>query len=387
VIPLNGGISLDLRRMDRVLEIRAADHLAVVQPGVILGDLDAATRPYGLQMAHDPWSVPVATVGGAISADSMGYRASKYGSMGEQVVGNEAVLGDGEIVRTRPLARQSSGPMLARLLSGAEGTMAVITEATVRLFAEPESREFAPVGFGRFEAGYPLLVRLFDLGVIPAMVDLIEEEPGDDAQGYRCLLYLGFEGYREEVQAQRVLALAEATAAGGVDLGPKATQHYWDTRHEVAERWRDRTQPLRPTDRWVDRRWRAADYLHVSLPVSRVVEYKRFADDVALQFGLEIRETAVWTDPRLFSLYLVDPHAEVEGLSVEDGGTHPLWDAVDELLAGALRMEGGIEYCHGLGTKLAAWAEAEWGDALLLARKLKRAVDPNGILNPGKLGL
>ncbi|MDA1036670.1 MAG: FAD-binding oxidoreductase, partial [Chloroflexi bacterium] len=97
VIPLSGGISLDLRRMDRVLEIRREDRLGIVQPAVVLADLDAAAKPHGLQLGHDPWSVPIATVGGAISTDSVGYRASKYGSMGEQVVAYEAVLGDGEV--------------------------------------------------------------------------------------------------------------------------------------------------------------------------------------------------------------------------------------------------------------------------------------------------
>jgi FAD/FMN-containing dehydrogenase len=387
VIPLSGGIAIDLRRLDRVLEIHAVDRLAVVQPGVVLADLDAAANAHGLQMAHDPWSVPIATVGGAISTDSVGYRASKFGSMGEQVVAYEAVLGDGEVVRTKPLARQSSGPMLGRLLSGAEGTMAIITEATIRLFAQPETREFATVGFESFEAGYPVVVRLFDLGLIPALIDLTEEEPGDDARGFRCLLYLGFEGYREEVEAQRGRSLAEAITGGGVDIGPEATQHYWDNRHAVAERWRDRTQPLRPTDRWTSRRWRAADYLHVSLPVSRVLEYKRFSDDVAERYGLEVRETAVWTDPRLFSLYVVDPNASPVGDAGIAAEVPRLWTAVDELLAGALAMDGGVEYCHGLGTKLSAWAEEEWGDALPLARRLKLAVDPNGILNPGKLGL
>lgn len=258
--------------------------------------------------------------------------------------------------------------------------MAIITEATVRLFAQPEARVFATVGFEDFEAGFPVVMRLFDMGLVPALIDLTEEEPGDDGQGYRCLLYLGFEGYEEEVEAQRSRALAEALGAGGVDIGPEATLHYWETRHVVAERWRDRTQALRPTERWATRRWRSADYLHVSLPVSRVLEYKRFADAVAIEAGLEIMETAVWTDPRLFSLYVVDPEAR-------EGSEPPLWSAVDSLLAGALRMGGGVEYCHGLGTKLAGWAEQEWGESLLLARRLKRAADPNGVLNPGKLGL
>ena len=108
---------------------------------------------------------------------------------------------------------------------------------------------------------------------------------------------------------------------------------------------------------------------------------------MAERHGLQIRETAIWTDPRLFSVYLVDPD-DTDAAEVAVGGRiPPLWQAVDELLSAAIAMGGGVEYCHGLGTKLGAWAVQEWGDALLLARRLKHAVDPNVILNPGKLGL
>lgn len=381
VVPRSGGIALDLRRMDRVIEVSRDDRLARVQPGAYLADLDAAARRRGLLLGHDPWSVPIATVGGAISTDSVGYRASKYGSMGQQVRALEVVLGTGEVVRTRPTARQSSGPLLNGLFVGAEGTMGVITEAVIQLHAEPEARAFASVGFDSFEQGYPAVVRLFDIGLVPALVDLTEERNAPE-NAARCILYLGFEGYREEVTAQRTRALAEALAAGGRDLGPGPTVEYWESRHAVAERWRDRTRPLRPTERWNDQRWRSADYLHVAMPVSRVVGYARFCDETAAVYGLDVRESAVWTHPELFSVFVRDPMQERA-----EGGAPPLWEAVDRMLDRALALGGGIEYCHGIGVKLMDWAEREWGEALLLARLAKRAVDPEGILNPGKLGL
>jgi alkyldihydroxyacetonephosphate synthase len=265
VVPVRGGIALDLRRMDRIVEVSREDRTARVQPGVYLADLDSAAHDHGMMLGHDPWSVPIATVGGAISTDSVGYRASKYGSMGRQARALEVVLGDGEIVRTRPIARQSSGPMLNGLFAGAEGTMGVITEATVQLFAQPEAREFASIGFRSFEQGYPAVVRLFDIGLVPALIDLTEE-PGTPENAAPCILYLGFEGYREQVEAQRSRTMAEALAAGGRDLGPGPTREYWEARHAVAERWRDRTRPLRPTERWKEQRWRYADYLHVAMP-------------------------------------------------------------------------------------------------------------------------
>lgn len=389
VIPISGGIALDLGRMNEIIDISTEDRLARVQPAVLLGDLDAAATGRGLMLDHDPWSVPIATVGGAIGTDSVGYRASKYGSMGQQVVAVEAVMGDGTVVRTRPLARQSSGPQLDGLFVGAEGTMGVITEATVQLFQQPEARAFSSIGFPSFEDGYPMVVRLFDMGLVPALVDLTEEEDGPEEaeeQGCKCVLYLGFEGYTEEVEAQRMRVRSEVRRAGGIDLGPGPTQRYWADRHAVALRWRERSKPLLPTERWKERRWRASDYLHIALPVSQVLDYKRFAEAVAGRHGVTIRESAIWTDSRLFSLFVYDPDPERAPERTKDGDP-PLWRAVDELLDGALARDGGIEYCHGLGSKLDPWAEREWAASLWLARALKAAVDPAGTLNPGKLGL
>lgn len=381
VVPTRGGFAMDLRRMDRILEISREDRIARVQPGVYLADLDAAANHYGLILGHDPWSVSIATVGGAISTDSVGYRASKYGSMGQQVRALEVVLGTGQVVRTRPMARQSSGPLLNGLLVGAEGTMGVITEATIQLHAEPEAREFASIGFDSFEQGYPAVVRMFDIGLVPAMIDLTEElhSAGISAP---CILYLGFEGYREEVNGQIARSVAEAIGYGGKDLGPEPTAQYWATRHSVAERWRRDMRPLRPSARWERQRRSDTDYLHITIAVSKILEYKRFCDRVAADNDLEIHETAIWTHPELFSVLVHAPDTSRIG---RDGS--PLWIAVDAMLEKAIELGGGIEYCHGMGTKLDEWAEREWGKALPLARLAKGAVDPKGILNPGKLGL
>ncbi|MBM3939849.1 MAG: FAD-binding oxidoreductase [SAR202 cluster bacterium] len=175
VVPLRGGVSVDMRRMSAVLDVRRADRLARAQSGAYLADLEAAALANGLMLGHDPWSVPVATVGGAISTDGVGYRASKYGSMGDQVRALEVVLADGTVARTRPLPRQSAGPRLNGLFVGAEGSMGIITEATVELFPQPETRAFLTFGFGGFEAGHPAARRLFDIGLTPSLIELTEE--------------------------------------------------------------------------------------------------------------------------------------------------------------------------------------------------------------------
>ena len=133
--------------------------------------------------------------------------------------------------------------------------------------------------------------------------------------------------------------------------------------------------------------------------MSRVLEYKRHADAIAAAHGMGMAETAVWTDPRLFSMLIVDPELRSTGqgplpvrpealeASPERSRRGRLAAAADELLDLALSMDGGVEYCHGIGIKLERWMPREWGGALSLARRLKGAVDPASTLNPGKLGL
>ena len=134
--PVDDCIILSLQRMSSILDVSAADLTARLQPGVVLGTAARAFDDDGLVLGHDPWSRPIATVGGAMSTDGVGYTAARHGSMGEQVLGLEAVLPDGEIVRTKGVSKQASGPSLNGLLIGSEGTMGVITEATIRPLVE-----------------------------------------------------------------------------------------------------------------------------------------------------------------------------------------------------------------------------------------------------------
>ena len=353
VIPLQGGIALDLRGMDAILEVRAADRLARVQPGVVLADLEREAEGHGLMLGHDPWCVPTATDRGAISTDSVGYRASKYGSMGQQVSALEVVLANGEVVRTRPVARPSSGPSLNGLFVGAEGSMGVITEATVQLYPQPEERAFATLGFASFEAGFPVVAKLFDLGLVPALVDLSEEEP--PTGGFPCVLYLGFEGYREEVEAQRSRALHEGVASVArtwVQAPPNSTgRRGINGRNGGATRCARCAPPsggARPIGA-------PPTIFNLSLPVSGVLDYKRRAEGIVQENGLAVHEAAVWTDPRLFSLLVVDPQ------SGRDDRQAVLATAVEELLTLAQAMGGGIEYCHGIGAKLAPLMERRVG--------------------------
>ena len=197
------GIIVELRRMNQTLEIDIEARSARVQAGIVLEALEQRLNEQNFILGHDPWTLPVATVGGAISTNSVGYRAGVYGSMGEQVLGLQAVMANGEILSKRAVPRSSTGPDLRLLLIGGEGCFGIITEATLRIFPKPEKRVLRGLVFESFESGFDAIQKLFAAGLRPALLDFGDDDEKNE-QG--AVLYLGFEGAVEIVAAQDRLA-------------------------------------------------------------------------------------------------------------------------------------------------------------------------------------
>ncbi|MDE2861300.1 MAG: FAD-binding oxidoreductase [Chloroflexota bacterium] len=384
ITPMQGGVAVDMCRMNCIVSVDAKARTATAEAGVVLGDLNAALARDGLFVGHDPYSVPIATVGGTISTNGVGYRAAKYGSMGEQVLGLEVVLPTGDTIRTSAVPKTSAGPALRHLFIGAEGVFGIITQATLRVFREPEAREFRTFDFPTFEDGYNAMLEMFSIGLRPALVDLTEEpdeSPGNPAP-FKTWLYMVFEGYTEEVEAQVARAARVCAACHGADIGPNPSLEYWARRHDSAYRYKERFVDAPPEVCPESRGWpRTSAYPHVAIPASCVPEYRRRCQEIADRAGLQIREYALWTQPELFSVVLVDVGLE------ENGASGRLEETVDEVLSVAQDMGGSMEYVHGVGTRLNHLMGRELGDGMQALRDLKRALDPRGIMNPGKLGL
>ena len=375
VVPARGGIVLDVKRMNRILSVDPAALTAQVEAGIVLGDLEAQLAEYGLMIGHDPYSVPIATVAGAISTNGVGYRACAHGPMGEQVIGMQAVLPDGRIIETRDVPKYSSGPNLNHLLIGAEGAFGVITRATLRLFRIPECRRFASIGFDRFDHGFHAASEMLALGLRPALLDLTEEDG-------EVTLHLLFEGFVEGVAAQARRAAAICRAHNGQSLGSEPTQQYWAARRDSALSYQAGAlgQPRQVRwNRW--RRRRGFDYLHPALPASCVLEYRRRAAEILAAEGISVIEYAIWSRPELFSM-LITPES---GDPAE--ARQRLARNVDRVLKLAQDMGGAMEYCHGVGVKLNHLLAREQGPAHHTIRQLKQTLDPNNIMNPGKLAL
>jgi alkyldihydroxyacetonephosphate synthase len=294
--------------------------------------------------------------------------------MGEQVLGLEAVLPNGEILRTRAVPKSSAGMNLNFLLIGGEGCFGIVTEAVLRIFPQPETRALHGILFSSFEQGYGAIQSLFAQGLRPALIDF-----GDDDDRYHggAVLYLAFEGKKEIVMVEEGLALSLLGGAGGKTLDRDEAEEFWNDRHVIARRFMQNRRQRR--ERGKDGIYR--DWIHVALPASKVLPFRRAAMDIIERRGIQLHESGLWIRPELFSMRL----------GVAETGSNEaqlaLEETVDELLRLVQKMGGSMEYTHGVGIKLAPLMAEEHGYGLEVMRQIKRLVDANNIMNPGKLGL
>lgn len=373
-LSVHPGIVVDLRKMDKILEVDTETRSARVQAGTVLQAVEKRLNEEGFILGHDPWTLPVATIGGAISTNSMGYRGGIYGSMGDQVLGLEAVLPNGEILRTRAVPKSSTGIDLNFLLIGGEGCFGIITEATIRIFPQPEKRALDAVLFESFEQGYSAIQQIFLRGLRPALLDFGDD---DDKFDGGAVLYLAFEGNREVVEAEEKLALSICEQGGGEVLPAGEAEEFWHNRHVIARRFMQNRRQRRERSR--DGVYR--DWIHVALPGSQVLSFRKAAIEIAERRGVHLQESGLWIQPELFSMRL----------GIEDHGANNaqlvLEETVDELLRLVQEMGGSMEYTHGVGVKLAPLMAREHGYGLEVMRGIKKVLDPNNIMNPGKLDL
>ena len=380
VIPLGGGsglmggaasvtpgILLDLCRLAEV-SIRSADRMADAGAGATIASLNTAAEPHGLMCAHDPWTLSVATVGGTIATNSLGYLGGKYGAMGDQVLGLEAVLPGGEIITTRAVEKSSTGPALHRLFIGAEGCFGVVTKATIRLFPIPQVRLLEGWEFDDFATGFEAIDALLQTAIRPGLLEFGDDDPGA-GHDPPTSLYLSYEGPEAVACAEARVGQAICRQYGGRVLHPSEVQDFWKQRHASGDAYararRDGQRRSRPE----------IDYVHVALPPGSVLSYRRESLKFLASRGFRVHQTGLWAHAGLFSLVY-------SGGSVGD-----TIQAHERLLAMAQDVGGAMEYCHGVGLRLAPLMSREHGSGLAVLRRVKDELDPNAIMNPGKLGL
>ena len=370
-----GGVSLDMGRMDRVIEVNAEDLDAVVQPGVTRKRLNEELRATGLFFPVDPGAD--ASIGGMAATRASGTTAVRYGTMRENVLALEAVTADGTVIRTGSRARKSAtGYDLTRLLVGSEGTLAVITEIAVRLHGIPETVLAATCRFASVEDAVNCVIATVQSGIPMARIELVDAMM---VRGYNRHsgtelpeephLFLEFHGAPAAVAEQREAfgEIAAGFGAGGWETADTASERsaLWAVRHDshYASAALGRGGRLWPTD--------------VCVPISRLAEAVRQAQSDAGRLGLTATIVGHAGDGNFHVGLGVDPGDADEMARAEEFTT-----TLAEL---ALSLGGTVSGEHGVGVGKRKFMAAEHGAALGCMRALKDTFDPNGILNPGKL--
>jgi D-lactate dehydrogenase (cytochrome) len=375
VAALHGGVCVDLTRMKRVIAVNVADLDCTVEPGVTRKELNAHLRDTGLFFPIDPGAD--ASIGGMTATRASGTNAVRYGTMRENVLALTVVLPDGRAIRTSRRARKSAaGYDLTRLYVGSEGTLGVITEITVKLYGVPEAMSSAVCSFVSLEGAVNAVIQTIQSGVPIARIELLDDVQLDAINKYakldypvRPTLFLEFHGSTASVQEQAETVQAIAAEHGGADFQwttkPEERSKLWQARHDAAYA----AKALRTNGKL----W-ATD---VCVPVSRLAE-------CILETKKDIEQSFI--------------PAPIVG-HVGDGNFHlaMVLDATkpedfeeatrlnDRLVMRALAMEGTCTGEHGVGYGKINFLTAEHGDALSVMRVLKKALDPQNIMNPGKI--
>ncbi|WLW57470.1 FAD-binding oxidoreductase [Streptomyces sp. YU58] len=364
-----GCLVLDLSGMDRILELSADDQLAVVEPGVITAALDRAAGAHGLRYAPDPASAAWSTIGGNIATNAGGLRCAKYGVTRDSVLGLEAVLADGTVVRTgRRTVKGVTGYDLTALLTGSEGTLAVITAATLRLRPVPVATATLAAYFASFEAAAEASYAITRAGVEPALAELVDGpvlqaiDPALRERGAALLV----------VQCDGAGAAAEAKAVADL-LAPLATSVQATEDPAEAEALLAARRLALPA---LERLGRPL-IEDIAVPRSRLAEAVREIRAISARHEVPVFTLAHAADGNLHPIIVVDPSL--------DRLPEAAWEAAGEIFALALRLGGTLTGEHGVGVLKRQWVAEELGPAAhALQRGLKDLFDPRGILNPGK---
>lgn len=370
-----GGVSIDLSRMNRILAVNAEDLDCRIEAGVTRKQLNSHLRDTGLFFPIDPGAD--ASIGGMAATRASGTNAVRYGTMKDAVLGLTVVTAQGEIIHTGGRARKSSaGYDLTRLMVGSEGTLGIITELTIRLHGQPEAISGGVCPFPSIEAACQAVISTIQCGIPVARIELLDDQMVKACNTYSKLtlqetptLFLEFHGSDASVQEQSELfgAIAEEYGGGPFEWATKAEDRtaLWSARHDAY--WASFT--LRPGAKGLS--------TDVCVPISRLAECVGETKKDIEDEGLITTVVGHVGDGNFHVLVLVDEDSEEEVAQAEA--------FVERLNWRAIQMEGTCTGEHGVGQGKMKYMRKEHGGGVDMMIAIKNALDPDNILNPGKI--
>ncbi len=379
-IPFDGAVLLSLERLDQILEIDSENLMVVTQPAVITGDLQAELEKQGLFYPPDPASKDSCSIGGNVATNAGGMTAVKYGITRSYVTGIRAVLPTGEIIRYGgKLVKNVAGYDLLHTILGSEGTLAIITEITLRLLPLPQHRVDLLVGFDTVDDAASAVSEIIRRKIVPTAIEFMEGEivrivgdvlekdvPMRDAGAQ---LIISMDDEDAERLEQRYFALGEiAMELGAIDVLVADTRPFQDRLWEVRRSMREALRAVSPTIVAED----------VAVPRAKVPDLWRGARELGEKFGIKVLSFG----------HAGDGNLHIDALKYDmpdDQWNSAIEKWVPELFELTVALGGTITAEHGIGRLKRQYLPINHGEAeLQLMQRIKTAFDPNGILNPGK---
>ena len=379
-VPTHGGVVLSLERMNRILEIDEANLVAVVEPNVVTGDLQDAVERVGLFYPPDPASLRQSVIGGNVAECAGGPRAFKYGTTKRYVLGLEAVLPTGEIIRTGgKVVKNVVGYDLTQLLVGSEGTLAIITRIILRLVPKPPKQTTLRATFPDVESSVAAVTNIIRARVVPAALELID---GDSLEavarnlnvrslapaGTAALLLLEVDGIEEAIEEEAIRVEQACREAGATEVlrarDEQERQELWRVRRELSLSLKMIASLKFNHD--------------VVVPKGRIPELFALVGAIRERFRLRIPCFGHAGDGNIHVNIMVDKD--------DTAAIARAHEAEEMLFAGVVALEGSISGEHGIGFAKARFLPLELSDEeIALMKRVKKAFDPYGILNPGKI--
>jgi glycolate oxidase subunit GlcD len=378
-VPLHGGIALSLARMTQIKEINLEDGVAVVEPGVITGHLQDAVRKLGWFYPPDPASLKECSLGGNIATNAGGPRCLKYGVTRHYVLGLEVVLADGTICRVGGRCHKNkTGFDLVGTFVGSEGLLGIVTEATLRLLPHPQTRSMISAGFGSFPEVAATVHRILNTGFLPSALEIADKFTLRAAREYLgesvtpkgdAHLMVELDGHEASVKGElhKLADLIRDAGAVQVELaeGEEACERFWKLRREFSYSLRN-TGLIKLNE-------------DIVVPRGKLVQLAEFAEQLQEKHGFPVASFGHAGDGNI--------HVNIMVPTMDDPVIRERAElALDELFHFIIDCGGAITGEHGIGIAKQRWLkDALHPGSLHLHHVLKQALDPAGLLNPGKM--
>lgn len=379
-VPISGGLILDMCRMNTILDIRIADRLVVVQPGVVYADLEQALLSYGFFFPPDPASSSVCTLGGNVATNAGGIRGAKYGVTRDYVLGLEVVLADGRILQTGSRCIKSvSGYDLTRLFVGSEGTLGIITEITLKINPKPKAVKTGVAYFNELKNAGKGVAEVISSGIVPSALEILDENTikvlrqhgGINLPDAMAMILMETDGYTEadaSYQMEMIVEVFRKNHASEIQIAgsEKAMEGLWKVRKSIGSV----AARLRPNNVSED----------VSVPISKVPDLLLGISEILHRYDLTFVIFGHAGDGNLHPRIMYDRS--------DLGQVERLGKAVEAIFRLTCELGGTLSGEHGIGLSKAPYLSLEHDQVRRnLIHSVKRFFDPNNILNPGKMAL